>query len=55
MIVNSISCTSFDIDYVGRVVDENDNLCNKDNDKDDWYKYNYNDLYSILDKFKNKI
>ena len=53
MIVNSTSCHSLDVDYVGRVVDENDNLCHKDSN--DWYKYNYDDLYDILDEFKNKL
>lgn len=41
-------CEKHNIDYVGKVLDEYDLSCNKN--KTDWYRYNYDDLLTIINK-----
>jgi len=47
------SCEEYNIDYVGRVVDEYDVSCQKNNNH--WYKYNYDDFYNIINSYKLSI
>lgn len=53
VVINSPNCHKYNIDYVGRVVDEYDISCDKGNNNN-WYRYNYEDFNDIINKFKIK-